>query len=46
MGASIEQNEAGRQQAWHKAVQEKEKGKWWEKEDHFVNVSQEQKRAL
>lgn len=35
MGASIEQNGAGRGQAWHKAVQEKEKGKWWEKKCSF-----------
>lgn len=43
---STEQDGAARGQTWHKAVQEKEEGRWLDREEHFVSVSQEQKRAL
>lgn len=42
---STEQNGAGRGQTWHKAVQEKEEGKRWEREEHF-SLSPRNRRGL
>lgn len=42
---STEQNGAGRGQTWHKAVHEKEKGKQWEREEHF-SLSPRNRRGL